>query len=95
MTDAIQLTDIIAPAFYPVHWDILDGNHTYYDLYGGRGSTKSSFISTEIVFGMMQDAERGIFSNGIVFRIFRMGEQQQRVRDEFPQVFHRGNEKAA
>lgn len=68
MTDAIQLTDIIAPAFYPVHWDILDGKHTYYDLYGGRGSTKSSFISTEIVFGMMQDAERGIFSNGIVFR---------------------------
>ena len=68
MTDTIQLTDIIAPAFYPVHWDILDGKHTYYDLYGGRGSTKSSFISTEIVFGMMQDAERGIFSNGIVFR---------------------------
>lgn len=68
MTNAIQLTDIIAPAFYPVHWDILDGKHTYYDLYGGRGSTKSSFISTEIVFGMMQDAERGIFSNGIVFR---------------------------
>lgn len=68
MNNTIQLTDIIAPAFYPVHWDILDGKHTYYDLYGGRGSTKSSFISTEIVFGMMQDAERGIFSNGIVFR---------------------------
>ena len=68
MTDAIQLTDIIAPAFYPVHWDILDGKHTYYDLYGGRGSTKSSFISTEIVFGMMKDAEEGIFSNAIVFR---------------------------
>lgn len=68
MADTIQLTDIIAPAFYQVHWDILDGNHTYYDLYGGRGSTKSSFISIEIIFGMMQDAERGIFSNGIVFR---------------------------
>lgn len=68
MNNAIQLTDIIAPAFYPVHWDILDGKHTYYDLYGGRGSTKSSFISTEIVFGMMKDAEEGIFSNAIVFR---------------------------
>ena len=68
MSNAIQLTDIIAPAFYPVHWDILDGKHTYYDLYGGRGSTKSSFISTEIVFGMMKDAEEGIFSNAIVFR---------------------------
>ena len=68
MSDTIQLTDIIAPAFYSVHWDILDGKHTYYDLYGGRGSTKSSFISTEIVFGMMKDAEEGIFSNAIVFR---------------------------
>ena len=64
MTDAIQLTDIIAPAFYPVHWDILDGKHTYYDLYGGRGSTKSSFISVEIVLGMMQDKK----ANAVVFR---------------------------
>ena len=68
MTDTIQLTDIIAPAFYPVHWDILDGKHTYYDLYGGRGSTKSSFISVEIVLGMMQDAKGGVFSNAVVFR---------------------------
>lgn len=66
--DQINLTDIIAPAFYEVHWDILDGKHIFYDLYGGRGSTKSSFISTEIVFGMMQDAEDGIISNAVVFR---------------------------
>ena len=68
MSESIQLTDIIAPAFYPVHWDILDGNHTYYDLYGGRGSTKSSFISVEIVLGMMMDAERGEHTNAVVFR---------------------------
>ena len=68
MNNAIQLTDIIAPAFYPVHWDILDGKHTYYDLYGGRGSTKSSFISVEIVLGMMMDAERGEHTNAVVFR---------------------------
>ena len=68
MTDTIQLTDIIAPAFYPVHWDILDGKHTYYDLYGGRGSTKSSFISVEIVLGMMMDAENGEHTNAVVFR---------------------------
>ena len=43
----IKLTDVIAPAFYGVHWDIIDGKHTYYDLFGGRGSTKSSFIGTE------------------------------------------------
>lgn len=64
MTDAIQLTDIISPAFYPVHWDILDGKHTYYDLYGGRGSTKSSFISVEIVLGMVEDPQ----ANAVVFR---------------------------
>ena len=68
MSDAIQLTDIIAPAFYPVHWDILDGKHTYYDLYGGRGSTKSSFIGTEIPLGMVMDAQNGIHSNAVVFR---------------------------
>ena len=64
----IKLTDVIAPAFYGVHWDIIDGKHTYYDLFGGRGSTKSSFIGTEIPFGMMQDAVNGIHSNAVVFR---------------------------
>ena len=28
----VLLTDIIAPSFYSVHWDILEGKHTYYDL---------------------------------------------------------------
>ena len=62
--NTVNLTDIIAPAFYSVHWDILDGKHTYYDLYGGRGSTKSSFCGVEIVFGMMQDPK----ANAVVFR---------------------------
>ena len=52
--NAVNLTDIIAPAFYAVHWDILDGNHTYYDLYGGRGSTKSSFVGVEIPLGIIR-----------------------------------------
>lgn len=60
----ILLTDIIAPSFYSVDWDILDGKHTYYDLYGGRGSTKPSFISAEIVLGIMQAP----LANAIVFR---------------------------
>lgn len=64
----INLTDVIAPSFYGVHWDILDGKHTYYDLYGGRGSTKSSFMSVEIILGMMQDEKDGVFSNSAVFR---------------------------
>lgn len=60
----VLMTDIIAPSFYSVHWDILEGRHTYYDLYGGRGSTKSSFISVEIVLGIMQDP----LANAVVFR---------------------------
>ena len=62
--EQVRLTDCIAPAFYPVHRDIKRGGHVYYDLYGGRGSCKSSFISIEIVNGMMQDPA----ANAIVFR---------------------------
>ena len=62
--EGVRLTDLIAPAFYPVHWDIRNGCHTYYDLYGGRGSTKSSFISVELVMGIMEDPA----ANAIIFR---------------------------
>lgn len=51
----VRLTDLIAPQFYDIHWDIIEGKHTHYKLYGGRGSTKSSFISLEIIMGMMED----------------------------------------
>lgn len=64
----VDLTDLIAPCYYNLHWDILDGNHTYYDLYGGRGSTKSSVVSVEIVYGMMNDAMEGKLTNAVVFR---------------------------
>ena len=53
-----------APSFYSVHWDIQDGKHTYYDLFGGRGSTKSSFIGVELPLGIMTDP----LANAIVFR---------------------------
>lgn len=60
----VRLSDIIGPAFYGLHWDLVDGKHTYYDLYGGRGSAKSSFIGTEIPLGIMDDPQ----ANAIVFR---------------------------
>ena len=44
----VKLSDIIAPAFYALHSDIKSGGHTHYWLKGGRGSTKSSFISIRI-----------------------------------------------
>ena len=53
----VRLKDIIAPPFYTVHNDIKEGKHTHYFLKGGRGSTKSSFVSIEIILGMMGDAD--------------------------------------
>ncbi|MEA4972933.1 MAG: phage terminase large subunit [Candidatus Metalachnospira sp.] len=50
-----KLSSIIAPSFYEVHNDIKRRGHTHYWLKGGRGSTKSSFASTEIILGMMKD----------------------------------------
>lgn len=53
----VKLTSLVAPSFHELHWDILEHKHTHYKLAGGRGSTKSSFISLEIILGMMQDPE--------------------------------------
>ena len=44
----IRLSNIVARSFWGVHRDIKEHGHTYYWLKGGRGSTKSSYISTEI-----------------------------------------------
>ena len=44
----VLLTDVIAPSFYEVHKAIKEHTHVHYKLDGGRGSTKSSFISCEI-----------------------------------------------
>lgn len=60
----IDFRELIAPVFYPVHRDIVKNGHTYYDLYGGRGGLKSSFISLEIILGMMKDKE----ANAVIFR---------------------------
>ncbi|MBY6916043.1 PBSX family phage terminase large subunit [Clostridium botulinum] len=40
---------LVAPCYAEVDFDIEDKEHKEYVLYGGRGSTKSSFISEEIV----------------------------------------------
>ncbi len=60
----VNLTDLIAPSFYNLHWDIAEHKHTHYKLPGGRGSTKSSDVSIEIILGMMQDPQ----ANAIAMR---------------------------
>ncbi len=60
----IDLRDIIISKFYDVHKDIKARKHTHYWFKGGRGSTKSSFISLEIVLNVMRDSK----CNVICFR---------------------------
>ena len=62
----MKLSKIIAPVFRPVHYDIKRERHTHYWLKGGRGSTKSSFISIEVILGMMRNPG----ANAVVIRRF-------------------------
>ena len=55
--DSVRLSEVIAPGFYEVHHAVKSGKYTRYWLKGGRGSTKSSFISVEIILGMMQHSD--------------------------------------
>ena len=43
-----KISELIAPHFFDVHRDVRAHGHTHYWLDGGRGSTKSSFVSLEI-----------------------------------------------
>ena len=51
----INLSQLIAPSFYEVHKMIKQHKYTHWVFAGGRGSTKSSFISIEIILNMMKD----------------------------------------
>lgn len=62
--EQVPLTQLIAPSFYSVHHAIKKKRYAHYWLNGGRGSTKSSFISVEIIKGMMQDRD----ANAVILR---------------------------
>ena len=60
----IDVEDLIAPCYIPLHGDVVSGKYETFNLPGGRGSGKSSFVSLEIVDGIMKDPD----ANGIIFR---------------------------
>lgn len=60
----MKLSELIASSFYEVHKAIKEHRFTHYWLAGGRGSTKSSFASIEIVLNIMKDKE----ANAVVLR---------------------------
>lgn len=63
-----RLSDIIAPSFYALHHDIANEKHIHYWLPGGRGSTKSSFVSVELLLSLMRDAIKGEQTHALVMR---------------------------
>lgn len=60
----IALSKTIAKPFWAVHQDVKAHGHTYYICGGGRGSTKSSYISQEILLLMMQHRD----CNAVILR---------------------------
>jgi len=65
----IKLTDYISPNFHNLINPVLNNEIRELMLTGGRGSTKSSFASLMIVYGMMEDYYlRNIISNSVVVR---------------------------
>ena len=66
MTTTATVEEFIAPCYLPLLEDIKAGRHRFYNLPGGRGSCKSSFVSLEIVDGIQSDPTGQ--SNAIVFR---------------------------
>ena len=59
-----RISELIAKPYRAVHRDIRAGRHREYWLAGGRGSGKSSFISLEILLGLVRDRN----ANAIVYR---------------------------
>jgi PBSX family phage terminase large subunit len=62
--EQVKLSQIIAPSFFAVHSSVKNNEFTHYWLKGGRGSTKSSFVSIELIHGIMSDP----MSNAVVLR---------------------------
>lgn len=60
----IPIKDILIPMYAPILMDILQHKHTHYVFAGGRGSTKSSFISLAIPLLMLQNPDVHV----VVFR---------------------------
>ena len=60
----MRLSRLICPAFHGVWRDLRELGHDEYWLAGGRGSTKSSFLSLAIVTGMLRDRD----ANAVIYR---------------------------
>ena len=69
---SVKITECIAPSFHDLHKAFKEDKNTEYWLRGGRGSTKSSWASIEVVLGLMKYPD----ANAVAFRRF-----ENEVRD--------------
>ena len=63
----IRLSDLIAPSFFRLHKEIKAEKFDEIWLKGGRGSTKSTFVSIQILLGLLKDPE----ANAVVTRRYQ------------------------
>ena len=63
----VELDKLIAPNFYELHHEIKKNEYADYWLKGGRGSTKSTFVSVQILLGMIRDPQ----ANAVVCRRYQ------------------------
>ncbi len=63
----VRLSDLIAPAFFDLHGEIKKDAHREVWLKGGRGSTKSTFISIQVVLGIIRDQD----ANALIMRRYQ------------------------
>lgn len=67
MATEIRLSELIAPSFHDLHLELKAELHDEVWCKGGRGSTKSTFISAEVLLGIMKDPD----ANAVVFRRYQ------------------------
>ena len=63
----IRLSELIAPSFYELHRELKAELYDEYWLKGGRGSTKSTFASIQILLGLLKDPD----ANAVVCRRYQ------------------------
>jgi len=82
--EQISISNIIAPHFYGLHEEIKTGLYNEYWLKGGRGSTKSTFISIQILLGLLKDP----LANAIALRRYQ-NELRDTVYGQFEWSAHK------
>ena len=67
-SNSVKISELISPNFYDIWKSAKNNEFSEYDETGGRGSSKSSFVSLFIVFNMMNDRNNNEYTHAVVLR---------------------------